>query len=100
MAEHRRPRKNDGLRHLLSLRVMKGEIAMSENHATATTRRDFLSNAGRGAAASALAGVALPHVHAAENNTIQLALVGCGGRGTGAAINALSVQNSPTRLVA
>src|SRR5260370_35114307 len=49
---------------------------------------------------SALAGVALPHVHAAENNTIQVALVGCGGRGTGAAINALSVANGPTKLVA
>jgi predicted dehydrogenase len=57
------------------------------------TRRNFLG-------ASALAGIALPHVHAAENNTIQVALVGCGGRGTGAAINALSVQNGPTRLVA
>ena len=49
---------------------------------------------------SALAGIALPHVHAAENNTIQVALVGCGGRGTGAAINALSVKNGPTKLVA
>ena len=28
--------------------------------------------------ASALASAAVPHVHAAENNTIQLALVGCG----------------------
>jgi predicted dehydrogenase len=44
--------------------------------------------------------VALPPVHAAENNTIQIALVGCGGRGTGAAVNALSVQNGPTKLVA
>ena len=31
---------------------------------------------------------AVPCVHAAENNTIQLALIGCGGRGTGAADNA------------
>ncbi len=58
-----------------------------------TSRREFLTT-------SALAGVALPHVHAAENNTIQLALVGCGGRGTGAAANALSVKNGPTKLVA
>ena len=42
----------------------------------------------------------LPHVHAAENNTIQLALVGCGGRGTGAAENALGVKNGPIKLVA
>lgn len=42
----------------------------------------------------------MPHVHAAENNTIQVALVGCGGRGTGAAVNALSVTNGPVKLVA
>lgn len=47
-----------------------------------------------------LAGIALPHVHAAENNTVRVALVGCGGRGTGAAVNALSVTNGPTQLVA
>ncbi|MCC6861981.1 MAG: Gfo/Idh/MocA family oxidoreductase [Bryobacterales bacterium] len=67
---------------------------MSENGTVTASRREFL------AGASALAGVALPHVHAAENNTIQIALVGCGGRGTGAAINALSVANGPTKLVA
>src|SRR5258708_584327 len=52
--------------------------------------------------ASALAGMAIPSVHAGENNTIQIALVGCGGRGTGAAENALSVlpKNGPTKLVA
>ena len=44
--------------------------------------------------------MAIPRVHAAENNTIQLALVGCGGRGTGAAGNALSVKNGPIKLVA
>ena len=52
------------------------------------------------AAASALAGVAIPSVHAAEDNTIQVALVGCGGRGTGAAANALSTKQGPIKLVA
>jgi predicted dehydrogenase len=51
-------------------------------------------------AATALAGVAWPHVHAAENNTIRLALIGCGGRGSGAAGNALSAPGGPTQLVA
>jgi predicted dehydrogenase len=64
------------------------------------SRREFLTSTSRVAAVSALSGVALPHVHAAENNTIELALVGCGGRGTGAVINALSVQNGPVKLVA
>ncbi len=49
---------------------------------------------------SALAGVALPPVHAAGSDTLQLALVGCGGRGTGAAVNALAVKNGPVKLVA
>ena len=73
---------------------------MSETRKTTMSRRDFLKNTGRMAAASALAGVAIPHVHAAEDNTIQVALVGCGGRGTGAAVNALSVRNGPIKLLA
>jgi predicted dehydrogenase len=55
--------------------------------------------AGGVAVASALTG-AVPYVHAGENNTIQVALVGCGGRGTGAAENALSVKRGPIKLVA
>ena len=51
-------------------------------------------------AASALAGVALPAVHAAGSDTIQVALIGCGGRGTGAAANALSTKTGPIKLVA
>ena len=35
-----------------------------------------------------------------KNNTIQVALIGCGGRGTGAAANALSVKHGPVKLVA
>ena len=76
-----------------------GEPDMNREQQT-TSRREFLHNTGRIVAASALAGVAIPHVHAAENNTIQLALIGCGGRGTGAAADAMSVQNGPVKLVA
>ncbi|WP_406693892.1 Gfo/Idh/MocA family oxidoreductase [Singulisphaera sp. Ch08] len=66
-----------------------------------TSRREFLKDTGRIAAAtSALAGVAIPSVHAGENNTIKVALIGCGGRGTGAAANALSVKHGPIKLVA
>ena len=61
------------------------------------TRREFLQTTGRVAAATALAGVVVPRVHAAEDNTIQIALIGCGGRGTGAAKNALSVTNARSR---
>lgn len=52
------------------------------------------------AAVSALAGVALPHVHAAPGGILQVALIGCGGRGTGAAANALTTSGGPVKLVA
>lgn len=73
---------------------------MHNDSSNPSTRREFLKDAGRFAAASALAGVTLPYVHAAENNTIQVALIGCGGRGTGAADQALSTQSGPVKLVA
>ena len=63
---------------------------MSQYPIQTTSRREFLKQTGSLAAASALAGVALPHVHAAEDNTIRLALIGCGGRGSGAVANAMS----------
>ena len=56
-----------------------------------TARRDFLR-------VLALAAIALPYVHAAENDTIQLALIGCGDRGTGAVENAFHIQNGPQKL--
>ncbi|MFO1064647.1 MAG: Gfo/Idh/MocA family oxidoreductase [Pirellulales bacterium] len=64
------------------------------------SRRLFLKETGALAAATSLVGGAAPFVHAAEDNTIQVALVGCGGRGTGAATNALKVPNGNTKLVA
>ncbi len=73
---------------------------MSDTSNGGTTRRDFLKTTSRVAAASAIAGAAVPRVHAAENNTINVALIGCGGRGTGAAVNAMSVNQGPVKLVA
>ncbi|HQR41328.1 MAG TPA: Gfo/Idh/MocA family oxidoreductase [Gemmatales bacterium] len=64
------------------------------------TRRDVVKSTGTMIAASALAGVSVPTVHAGENNTIDVALIGCGGRGTGAALNALSTKSGPIRLTA
>jgi len=39
-------------------------------------------------------------VHAGEDNTIRLALIGCGGRGTGAVRDAFSVAKGPIKLYA
>ncbi|MGV3484978.1 MAG: Gfo/Idh/MocA family protein [Planctomycetaceae bacterium] len=65
------------------------------------SRRTFITQAGAMAAASSLVRAAeTPAVHPGEDNTIRVALVGCGGRGSGAAVNALSVDNGPIQLVA
>src|SRR5438552_9400048 len=89
---------------------------MNDSSNSLTSRRDFLKNTGRFAAVSALAGAAissqsggqtapkdsgsLPHVHAAHTDMIQVALIGCGGRGTGAANNAVATKSGPVKLVA
>ena len=73
---------------------------MNKSESKGLSRREVIKSAGVVAAASALAGVAAPFVHAAESNTIQIALVGCGGRGTGAIGNALNSKNGPCKLVA
>jgi predicted dehydrogenase len=65
-----------------------------------TSRREFLKSTGRLAATSALAAGIIPRVYAGQDNTIKLALVGCGGRGSGAASNAMSVKSGPIKLVA
>src|SRR4051812_3901261 len=71
-----------------------------EDQAKFESRRGFFRTTGKVMAAVALAGVAVPPVHAAEDSTIRIALIGCGGRGTGAANNALSVPGAPLKLVA
>ena len=73
---------------------------MNELNSNSTSRRDFIKQTGTLAAASAFVGMAVPYVHGAENSTLQVALVGCGGRGTDAAGNALSVKGGGTKLVA
>lgn len=58
----------------------------------AASRRDFLKASATAAATTALAwnlDVAR-NVHAAGSDTLKIALIGCGGRGSGAAVNALS----------
>jgi predicted dehydrogenase len=73
---------------------------MSSEEIVGVSRRQFIKAAGGVAAASALTGVAVPAVHAAGSDLIQVAFVGCGGRGTGAAAQALSTKTGPIKLVA
>jgi predicted dehydrogenase len=64
-----------------------------------TSRREFLKRSGGALTGAALASAVAARSYAAEDNTINVALVGCGGRGTGAAREALSTEG-PTKLVA
>lgn len=66
---------------------------------SSSSRREFLRDTGSVLAGAALAGAIAARAHAGEDNTIKIALVGCGGRGTGAAANALQTDG-PTKLVA
>ena len=56
-------------------------------------RRQFLKQSGSIAAGAAVLGSLQSSLFARGDRTIRLALIGCGGRGTGAVGNALSVPN-------
>ena len=81
----------------------QSESSPLPHHASRTaspqTRRAFLKTSGAAVAGAALAGAIVRPGYAAENNTLKLALVGCGGRGGGAVAQALSTQG-PTQLCA
>ena len=62
---------------------------MQNNPTTGISRRELGKRVGQAVAVSALAGIVVPAVHAEGNPTINIVLVGCGGRGTGAAQDAL-----------
>ncbi len=64
---------------------------------TFATRREFLKTSAKAAAGAALVATVATPGYTAENNTIKIALVGCGGRGSGAAAQALSTAG-PTKL--
>ena len=73
---------------------------LSQENTQKPSRRQFLQHSGKLAAGSALAAMTVPRVHAAEDNTIRLALIGCGGRGSGAVGNAMNSVHGPVKLVA
>ncbi len=73
-------------------------MTQSDNPSKATRRR-FLKQSGAVAAGTTVLGGLTPAVHAGEDNTIRLALIGCGGRGSGAVGDAVSVPNGgPIKL--
>ena len=72
---------------------------MSHNEPTRTPRREFLRQSAIQSAGLAGGLSLVRSVHAAESDTIRLALIGCGGRGAGAAVQALNASPR-ARLVA
>jgi len=68
---------------------------------SSVSRRQFLKQGSSLAVGAAVLGSLPPTLFAAEDHTIRLALIGCGGRGTGAVGDALSVSGSgPVKLYA
>ena len=68
------------------------------DHATKSSRRDFLKRSAATAAGASLLGSlsVARSAHAFADDTIRVALIGCGGRGTGAAVNCLNVPDKLT----
>ena len=66
----------------------------SNDRAVAGSRRDFLKLSTATIVGGALAGSLsiARSAHAAGDDTLKIALIGCGGRGTGAANQALSTR--------
>jgi predicted dehydrogenase len=73
---------------------------VSEITPAGLSRREMITDSGKLAAAATLVGLTTGGVFAASDDTIRVALVGCGGRGGGAAVNALSTKSGPIKLVA
>ncbi|MCP4194873.1 MAG: Gfo/Idh/MocA family oxidoreductase [Planctomycetaceae bacterium] len=67
-----------------------------ENDSPASSRRQFMRQTSAGIATGALVGslASSQMVHAAGEETIKVGLVGCGGRGSGAAINAMHADEN------
>jgi len=73
---------------------------MSSDKPILPSRRELLQTTGGLAAATMLSGFRFPAVHVEGSGLIQVALVGCGGRGSGAAANAVATKSGPIKLIA
>ncbi len=69
------------------------------SHIDVSTRREFLATSAGMATALTATFAAAPLVHAAGGDTLRVGLVGCGGRGSGAAAQALKADPG-TQLIA
>lgn len=65
---------------------------VSQGQGTDASRRNFFKSSALAAGAVAATSVFAPRVHAAGDDEIKVGLIGCGGRGRGAIINALKAD--------
>src|SRR3954462_13908913 len=67
---------------------------MQNTLASDGSRRDFLKMSAAAVAGTGLASAFAPPVHAAGSDTLKIALIGRGNRGTGALVQALNTNGS------
>lgn len=72
---------------------------MSGTKQTASTRREFIQKGATAGGALAAAAAIMPRAFAAGDDVIRVGWVGCGGRGAGAMVNALTADKN-VKLVA
>src|SRR5580698_2432232 len=67
---------------------------------TQPSRRNFLKTTAAATAAAAAANAFIARsAYASSDETVKVALIGCGGRGSGACAQALSTSKGPIKLV-
>src|SRR5262245_30729851 len=76
-------------------------MSQTESTPAASNRRDFIKSSSLAVVGAGVLGTlgSLPGAHAAGDDTIKVGLIGCGGRGTGAAGQAISTSGK-VKLVA
>src|SRR5882757_826589 len=69
-------------------------MSLQSSFASGGSRRDFLKTSAVAVAGAGLMSALAPPVHAAGSDTLKIALIGCGNRGTGALVQALNTSGS------
>jgi len=71
---------------------------MKPKELSAMNRRTFIQKSALTASAAALTSAFRPGAHAAGSDELKIGLIGCGGRGTGATMQALTATDYPVKL--
>src|SRR5688500_4396433 len=74
---------------------------MADAHSDSNSRRDFLKTSSVAAVGAVAGSLSVARTaHAAGSDEIKVGLIGCGGRGSGAAGDTLSANKSGVKIVA